>query len=213
MRTLLFAVLVLASQSIRAEEPAQRPAALLQILRTEGLHQTEPIIAETVPGASAEPYLAALVEKTAGAMLLVLIHRAGPGQFQVVTRSGPIGGLRGANFGFAIESFRFNGPDRLELALSARTSCARAQYTHRFALRHGQWLVTGLDIQTPRCTEGRIDVDWTESANYLSGMTSRTTFTRTGAPRTTSTPAARRPFPVAQFPPPGPEGVYREMQP
>lgn len=214
MRASLFAILVLVFHPALADGPTQRPtAALLQTLRSEGLPGTEPILAETGTDTSTAPYLAALVETAADAMRLVLIHRAMPGQFEVVARSAPIGGLRGANFGFGIESFRFNAPDRLELALSARASCARALYTHRFALRQGQWLVTGLDVETPRCTEGSIDIGWMESVNYLSGMTRRTTFTRTGASRATSTPGARPPFPVAEFPPPGPERVYSEMRP
>ncbi len=214
MRAILFAILALVAQPAPAAEPAQQPAAaLLQALRSEGLPGTEPILAETGANTSTTTYLAALVEKTPGAMRLVIVHRAGPGQFEVVARSAPIGGLRGANFGFGIESFRFNAPDRLELALSARASCARAVYTHRFALRQGRWQVTGLDVEMPRCTAGGVEVDWTESANYLSGTTRRTTFTRTGASRATSSPAARPPFPLAAFPPPGPEGIYREMQP
>ncbi len=145
-------------------------------------------------------------------MRLVLVHRAGPSQFEVIARPAPIGGLRGTNFGFAIESFQFNEPNRLELVLSARAFCAREFYTHRFALRRGQWLVTGLDVQTPRCTEGDIAVDLAESTNYINGTTRRTTFTRAGASRVTATPSARRPFRVAEFPPTGPVRVYQEMQ-
>ena len=214
MRTILMAILALCSQPTLAEGPAPRlPAGLLQALRPEGLPDTKPMLAETGANESTAPYLAALVEKPAGEMRLVLVHRANPGKFEVVARSAPIGGLRGANFGFAIESFRFNAPDRLELAVSARSACARALYTHKFALRRGSWLVTGLDVEMPRCTDGGIAQDWTESANYLSGATRRTEFTRTGAPRITSTTGARRPFPFEQFPPSGPETAYAEMQP
>lgn len=215
MRTLLSALLVLCAHPTLAEGPAPRPdTALLQTLQAEGMPGTEPVLADTGgDGAAPPPWLAALVEKPAGAMRLVLVRRGSTGQPEVVARSAPIGGLRGANFGYGIESFRFNAPDRLELALSARAACARALYTHRFAWRQGQWLVTGLDVEMPRCTEGSIDVDWTQSANYLSGATRRTTFTRAGASRVTTTPGARRPFPVAAFPPAGPESSYREMQP
>lgn len=214
MRTILLAILALCSQPTMAEGPALRPpAALLQALRPEGLPDTKPMLAETGANESTAHYLAALVEKPAGAMRLVLAHRASPGQFEVVARSAPIGGLRGANFGFGIESFRFNAPDRLELALSVRAACARALYTHRFALRRGSWVVTGLDVEMPRCTDGGIAQGWTESANYLSGATRRTEFTRSGAPRTTSTTGARQPFPLEQFPPSGPEAAYAEMQP
>lgn len=214
MRTILLAILALCSQPTLAQEPAQRPpAALLQALRPESLPGTEPMLAETGADGSAAPYLAALVEKPAGAMRLVLVHRAGAGQFEVISRSAPIGGLRGANFGYGIESFRFNAPDRLELALSARADCARALYTHRFALRRGSWLVTGLDVEMPRCTDSGITPGWTESANYLSGAKRRTEFTRSGAPRITTTPGARQAFPLEQFPPPGPEAAYAEMQP
>jgi hypothetical protein len=138
MRTILLAILALCSQQTQAEGPAPRPpAALLQALRPEGLPDTKPRLAETGANESTATYLAALVEKPAGEMRLVLVHRAKPGQFKVVARSAPIGGLRGANFGFGIESFRFSAPDRLELAVSARAACARALNTHRFALRRG----------------------------------------------------------------------------
>ncbi len=216
MRAILMtAALVLSCPPTLAEEPVQRPAeaALLRVLQSEGLPGTEPVLAETAAGDSTAPYQAALVEQAASVVRLVLVRRARPGQFEVMARSAPIGGLRGANFGFGIESFRFTAPDRLELALSARASCARALYTHRFALRRDEWLVTGLDIEMPRCIDGGVAQHWTQSANYLSGITRRTEFARSGASRVTSTPGARRPFPMAQFPPPGPEAAYAEMQP
>lgn len=215
MRAILFALQVLFSLPSLAEGPAtQADAGLLQALQAEGLPGSETVLADRGGDVSAPPsYLAALVERPAGVMRLVLVRRSTSGQPEVVARSAPIGGLRRANFGFAIEVFRFNAPDRLELALSAQASCARAVYTHRFALRQGRWWVTGLDVEMPRCTASGIKVDWTESANYLSGKTRRTTFTRTGASRATSSPAARPPFPLAEFPPHGPEGIYREMQP
>lgn len=214
MRTILLAILAFCSQPALAEGPAPRPPdALMQALRPEGLPDTKPMLAETGANETAALYLAALVEKPAGEMRLVLVRRANPGRFEVAARSAPIGGLRDANFGFSIESFRFTAPDRLELAVSARAACARALYTHRFALRRGSWLVTGLDVEMPRCTDGGIAQDWTESANYLSGATRRTEFTRSGAPRITSKAGARRPFPFEQFPPSGPETAYAEMQP
>lgn len=215
MRAILFAILVLSSLRSMAEEPAPLTGAtLLEALRTEGLPGAEPMLADRGGDVSApQPYFAALVEKPAGVMRLVLVRRDRSRQHEVVVRSAPIGGLRGSNFGFGIEVFRFSAPDRLELALSARASCARSLYTHRFALRHGRWQVTGLDVEMPRCAAGGIEVDWTESANYLSGKTRRTTFTRTGALRVTTSPAARPPFPLAEFPPLGPEGIYRELQP
>lgn len=213
-RAILLAVLSLSSLQGLAQELAQRPGpALLQALHSEGLPGTNPILAETGADESTSPYQAALVEKTAGEMRLVLVRRAGPGQFEVVARSAPIGGLRGANYGFGIESFRFNAPDRLELTLSAHASCARALSTHRFALRHDSWMVTGLDIEMPRCTHGGVAQRWTKSANYLSGTERSMEFTRSGAPRRRSTPGARQPFPLAQFPPSGPEAIYIEMQP
>lgn len=215
MRAILFVFLILFSLRSVAEEPASAAAAaLLQALHAEGLLGAEPVLAESSGDVSAPPsYFAALVEKPASVMRLMLVRRDRNGHHEVVARSAPIGGLRGSNFGFGIELFRFNAPDRLELVLSARAACARALYTHRFALRQGRWQVTGLDVEMPRCAAGGIEVDWTESANYLSGKTHRTTFTRTGTSRATSSPAARYPFMLADFPPPGPEGVYREMQP
>lgn len=198
-----------------AEEPATPTGAtLVEALRAEGLPGAEPMLADSGGDISAPPhYFAALVEKPDSVMRLVLVRRDRSGQHEVVARSAPIGGLRGSNFGFGVEVFRFSAPDRLELTLSARASCSRSLYTHRFALRQGRWHVTGLDVETPRCTAGGIEVDWTESANYLSGKTRRTTFTRTGGSRSTNSPAARPPFPLAEFPPLGPEGIYREMQP
>lgn len=214
LHTISLAVLAVSFHQALAEEPAQRPSpALLQVLRAEGMPGTEPLLAQSGANESAAPYLAALVEKAAGVMRLVVVHRTGPGSFEVVARSAPIGGLRGANFGFGIESFRFNAPERLELALSAPAACARALHTHRFAPRRGTWLVTGLDLEMPHCTDGGLAQHWTESANYLSGTTRRTQLARSGAPRVTSTRGARQPFPLAQFPPPGPEAAYIEMQP
>lgn len=215
MRAILLAILVLSSLRSLAEEPAPPTGTtLLEALRAEGLPSTEPMLADSGGDVSAPPsYFAALVEKPASVMRLVLVRRDRSGQHEVVARSAPIGCLRGSNFGFGIELFRFSAPDRLELALSARASCARSLYTHRVALRQGRWQVTGLDVEMPRCTAGGIEIDWTESANYLSGKTRRTTLTRTGGSRATTSPAARPPFPLAEFPPLGPEGIYREMQP
>lgn len=214
MRSFLLALVTLACQAALAEGPAPRPAALLQMLQAEGLSGAEPVLADTGgDGSPPPPYQAALVEKPAGVMRLVLVQRGGSGQPEVMARSAPIGGLRGSNYGLGIESFRFNAPDRLELALSARASCARALYTHRFALRRGQWLVTGLDIEMPRCTDAGVSPNWVLSANYLSGTTRRTEFTRSGAPRITTTPGSRQAFPIEQFPPAGPEAAYTEMQP
>ena len=92
MRNILLAIQALCSQPTQAEGPAPRPpAALLQALRPEGLPDTKPMLAETGANDSTATYLAALVEKPAGEMRLVLVHRAKPGEFKVVARSAPIG--------------------------------------------------------------------------------------------------------------------------
>ena len=214
MRAILVALLVSASHPIRAEEPVRRQADAMRTLQAEGLPGTEPVLADTgFDGAALRPYAAALVERPAGVMRLVLVRHRGSGPPAVVARSAPIGGLRSAQLGFGIESFRFNAADRLKLSLSARSSCTRALYTHRFAVRQGQWLVTGLDVEWPRCAPGGIGLGGRESANFLNGTVHRTTFDGAGESPRIAEPGARRPFPVAAFPPTGPEGAYRKMKP
>lgn len=215
MRTFLLAILMLLVLPTRAEPPTgSLQERLRRVLLTEGRPGAEPVLADPAGEASgASPFRAALVETEPNAMRLVVLRSGPDGGFEVVARSAPMGGLRGAQHGFGIESFRFNAPDRLELALSAPTGCGRTLFTHRFAWRQAQWQVTGLEVETSRCHRGGIERDSASSANYLTGQTRRTSFAGAGAPRVIAAASARRPLALADFPPPGPEPAYAELQP
>ncbi len=172
----------------------------------------EPLLAEPPPVAATHPLVAAIVPLPTGKAAIAISGAVRPGTHEIVARSKPFTWSRESNFGASVEDFRFSAPDRIELTFSARDGCARRSSTHKFALRRGVWLVTGLEESVMRCTDHGIEQDWTESANYLTGKAVRTTFAPSKPAKVTQGQASRRAFPLSEFPPPGPERAYAEMQ-
>ena len=156
--------------------------------------------------------MAAIVQLTRTSAAILIASAVRPGEFGVVARSRAFSFAQEANFGVSVEAFRFTPPDRIELSLSARDGCARHVATHRFVLRHGTWLVSGLDMSAMRCTDHGVDQDWSESSNFLTGQAVRTSFAPSKPPSTVQGRASRPPFPLSEFPPRGPESAYAELQ-
>ena len=188
------------------------PEPALKALRAQAMPGTEPLIAEMAVNTNTAMPVAAIVRTSADSVALLVAAEARPGVFEIVARSRPFTVPLTSNYGTSIELFRFNAPDRLELALSSRSGCARGSVTHRFAFRQGTWAVTGLDVETLRCTDSGVEPDWNESANYISGKAVRTVFGRSGASKSVRSSSARKAFPLSEFPPKGPETAYAELQ-
>ncbi len=170
------------------------------------------LMAEPPARTVAPPRVAAIVPRSAHTAAIAISGAVRPGTHEIVARSKPFTWSRESNFGALVGDFRFSAPDRIELTVSARDGCARRSSTHKFALRNGVWLVTGLDESALRCTDQGVEQDWSKSANYLTGKAVRTTFSASTPAKVTQGPATRRAFPLSEFPPPGPERVYAEMQ-
>jgi hypothetical protein len=192
-----------------AQPPQTAPPDAIRSLSKQGV---EPVVAVSTHAAPRPATVAAIVQLAADSVALVVASEVRAGAFEVVARSKPFTLSREANFGAWVESFRFIAPDRIELSFTSRSGCARTLTTHRFVLRDGTWLVTGLDTSSPRCTGSNVELEWTESANYLTGTTIRTTLHPSKPPREVRRKGVRKPFPLLDFPPSGPESAYAEMQ-
>jgi len=188
------------------------PATALEAIRAFALPGTEPIVADATHPDRPHTTVAAIVHLTKTSAAIMIARETRTGAYEVIARSRSFALSRESNVGAWIEEFRFAPPDRIELSLTSRSGCARSVATHRFALRNGVWLVTGLDVSAMRCTDDGVEQDRTESANYLTGRVVRTTFTSSKPPKTTHGPATRGAFPLSEFPPDGPEVVYAEMR-
>lgn len=192
---------------------AQTPhATALGAIRSWAPAGTEPVIAEQRRAAPAPHNVAAIVQFTASAAMLVVAGEVRPGAYAIVAKSKPFALSREANFGSWVEEFVFNPPDRIELSLGSRNGCARKVATHRFVLRNGAWMVSGLDVVAMRCTERGVEQAFAESANYLTGKMVRTTFEASKPPKSAPLASPRKSFPLSEFPPNGPEAAYAELQ-
>ena len=207
------AVLVVLLSGVAALAQAQASnGSALQVLRSQAMPGTEPLLADAPGGAVASSTVAAIVQLTAESSALMVAREVRPGSFEIVARTKRFAAFGESNYGAAIELFRFNAPDRLELSISARSGCSRRLATHRFALRQGTWQVTGLDASAMRCTENGVEEDWRQSSNYISGKTVRTTFTSAGRAKHVQSASPRKAFALLEFPPDGPEVEYSEMR-
>ena len=206
---LLFALVFAVPAAALAQSPSASASALF---RSQGQPGTEPIVAETPFESKHGRPQAAIVRIDLDAVALVVAAETRPGVFEIVARSGRFTVPLESSYGTAVELFAFDAPDRLSLSLTSRSGCGRSAVTHRFALRRGEWVVTGLDIDTVRCTDDGVEPDWSESANYITGKTVRTVHTRAGAAKRVQTAGARRAFPLSKFPPDGPESAYAELR-
>jgi len=183
------------------------PDAALAFLRALSHAGSEPVVAYSAPNA------AAVVRLSPDSVALVVAREVRPGRFEIVSQSKPFTLSREQNFGAWVERLRFTRHDRIELALTTRSECARSLSTHRFVLRQRTWLVAGLDISEPRCTRDAVETAWTESSSYLTGRVVRTDFEPLSkAPAKSVGVSPRKPFPLTEFPPPGPETAYEDLR-
>lgn len=209
MRVIALA-LVLSAPSFAVAQSMPHPA--LDAIRALAAAGTEPIVADMSNATTPSTTVAAIAQLTSTSAAIMIAAELKPGEFGVVARSKVFSLSRDTNFGAWVEEFRFAPPDRIELSFSTPNGCARTLATHRFVLRKGTWLASGLDRSAMRCTENGVEQDWTESANYLTGKVVRTTFAPLRPPRTVQLRTTRRSFPLSEFPPSGPESIYAEMQ-
>lgn len=207
-RLLLALVFALPAASL-AQSPSASASALF---RSQGQQGTEPVVAETHFETKVGRPRAAIVRIDPDTVALVIAAETRPGVFEIVARSGRFTVPLASNYGTAVELFSFDAPDRLSLVLASPSGGGRRVVTHRFALRRGEWVVTGLDIDTVRGTDNGMEPDWSESANFVTGKTVRTVHTRTGAAKRVHAAGARRVFPLSNFPPDGPESAYTDLR-
>lgn len=182
------------------------------VIRSLAKAGTEPIIAESTHATGKQKTVAAIVQLTTHTAAIIVAAEVKAGRFEVIARSKPFALSRESNFGAWVEELRLMGHDRLELGLSSPNGCTRKLITHRFALRDGMWLVSGLDSAVMRCTDNGVDQDFSETTNYLNGKTIRTIFSQAKASKSTRLISPRKAFPLSEFPPNGPEAAYAELQ-
>jgi len=133
------------------------PAAALDAIRAFALPGTEPVVADTTRPDRPHTTVAAIAQLTKTSAAIMIARETRTGAYEVIARSRPFALSRASNFGAWIEEFRFAPPDRIELSLTSRSGCARSVATHRFALRNGEWLVTGLDVSAMRCKDDGVE--------------------------------------------------------
>lgn len=167
MHSFVFALLFVVSGATIAQPSSER---LPDVIRSMALAGTEPIVAEVTYAATGEKTVAAIVQVATDAAVVVVASKGRNDRFEVVTRSKPLALSRESNFDAWVEEFRLLSKDRLELAIASRNGCARKVITHRFALRDGIWLVSGLDSAVMRCADIGVEQDFSETTNYLSGV-------------------------------------------
>lgn len=209
MHSLVFALLVVVSGTTLAQPPS---AKLPEVIRSMAIAGTEPIIAEATQPTTQQKTVAAIVQVTTDAAVIVVASEGREGIFEVVARSKPFALSRESNFGGWVEEFRLLSKGRLELAITSRNGCARKAITHRFALRDGVWLVSGLDSAVMKCTDNGVEQDFSETTNYLSGKALRTVFSKVKTSKNIRLKSPREAFPLSEFPPNGPEAAYAELQ-
>lgn len=188
------------------------PEKLPDVIRSLAKAGTDPIVAESTHATEKQKTIAAIVQLTSNTAAIVVAVEVKAGLFELVARSKPFALSRESNFGGWVEDFRLVGQDRLELGITSRHGCARKATTHRFSLRGGTWLVSGLDSTVLRCTDNGVVEDFSETTNYLNGKSIRTVFAQAKAPRTVRLTSPRKAFPLSEFPPDGPEVAYSELQ-
>jgi hypothetical protein len=209
VRAVVLALLFTVPGLSLAESPRTAALATIRAFAAAG---TEPIVAQMPPAATTHATVAAIVQLTPHSAAVMIAGEVQPGKYGVLVRSRPFTLSRETSFGAWIEEFQFKAPDRIELSFTSRNGCARSLVTHKFVLRSERWLVAGLDTLTMRCTDNAVERDWTESANYLTGKVIRTTFPTSKPAKATELRTDRKPFPLSEFPPSGPEAAYAELQ-
>lgn len=209
MHSFVFAFLFIVSGGTIAQPSSEK---LPDVIRSMAIAGTEPIVAEAKYAASRQKTVAAIVQVTANAAVIVVASDGRNNGFEVAARSKPFALSRESNFGAWVEEFLLLSKDRLQLAIAQRNGCARKVITHQFALRDGIWLVSGLDLAVMRCTDNGVEQDFSETTNYLSGKAIRTVFSEAKAPKNTQLTSPRKAFPLSEFPPIGPEAAYAELQ-
>lgn len=209
MHPFAFAFLVVFSGATLAQPPSEK---LPDVIRSMAVAGTEPIVSEATHATTKQKTVAAIVQVTNDAYIIVVASKGDNNRFEVVARSKPLALSRESNFGAWVEEFRLLNNDRLELAIASRNDCARKVITHRFALRDGVWLVSGLDLAVMRCTDNGVEQDFSETTNYLSGKAIRTVFPESKKLKNIRLTNPRKAFPLSEFPPNGPEAAYAELQ-
>lgn len=210
MQSLAVALLFMWPAILLAETAPDAAHAFFRALSHAG---SEPVVAYAAPNAAASAAAAALVQLSPERVAIVVASEVRPGRFEIVSQSKPFTLSREQNFGAWVERLRFTRHDRIELALTTRSGCARSLSRHRFVLRQRTWLVAGLDTLEPRCTSDAVETAWTESSNYLTGRVVRTDFAPLSrAPAKAVGMSPRKPFPLTEFPPPGPETAYADLR-
>lgn len=209
MHSFVFAFLFVISGASIAQPSSEK---LPDVIRSIAIAGTEPIVAEATHAASRQKTVAAIVQVTTDAAVIVVASKGRNIGFEVIARSKPFALSRESNFGAWVEEFRLLSKDRLQLAIGQRGGCARKVITHQFALRDGIWLVSGLDSVVMRCTDNGVEQDFSETSNYLSGKAIRTVFSEAKAPKIARLTSPRKAFPLSEFPPKGPEAGYAELQ-
>lgn len=209
VHSFVFTLLFVVSGATIAQPSSEK---LPDVIRSMALAGTDPIVAEATIAATRKMTVAALVQVATDAAVVVVASKGRNDRFEVVTRSKPLALSPKSNFGAWVEEFRLVSNDRLELAITSRNGCARKVITHRFALRDGIWLVSGLDSVVMRCTDAGVEQDFSETMNYLSGKGIRTVFSEAKASKIIRLTSPRKAFPLSEFPPNGPEAAYAELQ-
>jgi hypothetical protein len=209
VRPFVFAFLVVFSGATLAQPPSEK---LPDVIRSMARAGAEPIVAEATHASTQQKTVAAIVQVTTDTAIIVVASEGRDNKFAVVARSKPLALSRESNFGAWLEEFRLLSKDRLMLVIASRNGCARKVITHRFALRDGIWLVSGLDSAVMRCADNGVEQDFSETANYLSGKAIRTVFSGAKTSRNIRLTNPRNAFPLSEFPPNGPEAAYAELQ-